>query len=59
MYLWWEGGAGGSNPPTKKKNLKTSNFKHINNIIILFCIFNKVLKYNEYIYKKNINNANN
>jgi hypothetical protein len=28
-----------------------SNFKHISNIIILVCLFNKVLKYNE---KKNI-----
>jgi hypothetical protein len=44
------GGYWGFPPPlSKKKNLKTSNFKHISNIIIIVCLFNKVLKYNKYI----------
>jgi hypothetical protein len=57
--IYGGGSARGFHSP--KKYLKTSDFIDISNIIILVCLFNKVLKYNEkniYIYK-NINIAYN
>jgi hypothetical protein len=49
-YLWGCRGFSPLPPQKKNKYLKTSNFKHISNIIILVCLFSKVFKCNENIY---------